>query len=181
MKIIRFLNIFLFAAFILPCANAQPRTVENFNTSWKFFLGDVPDAKNENFVDENWRRLNLPHDWSIEGKFDNDNPAGIGGGALPGGTGWYRKTFAIPNTSKDKNIFVDFDGVYRNSEVWINGHYLGKRPNGYSSFQYDLTPYLKYGNEKNVLRLKLIIRSNPIHAGIPARAFTGMFGSLLRK
>ena len=89
---------------------------------------------------------------SIEGAFDQKNPAGFGGGALPGGIGWYRKTFdATP--VEGKSVFIDFDGVYRNSEVWLNGQYLGKRPYGYSSFQYDLTPHLKAG--KNIIAVKV--------------------------
>jgi len=99
--------------------------------------------------------LNLPHDWSIEGEFSETAPAGTGGGALPGGTGWYRKSFTIPTTSKGKLIFIEFDGVYRNSEVWINGHYLGKRPYGYSTFEYELTPHLIYGAKPNVIEGKV--------------------------
>ena len=99
--------------------------------------------------DSKWRQLNLPHDWSIEGSFSENAPAGTGGGALPGGLGWYRKTFTIPASTKGKQIFVEFDGVYRNSEVWINGNYLGKRPYGYSTFQYELTPHLFYGAKQN--------------------------------
>jgi beta-galactosidase len=99
--------------------------------------------------------LDLPHDWSIEGKFSKDHPATPGGGALPGGLGWYRKTFAMPESEKAKLAFIEFDGVYRNSEVWLNGHYLGKRPYGYISFRYELTPFLKFGNEKNVLAVKV--------------------------
>ena len=154
MKIIHSVFIYFLATFILQNINAQPRTIESFNVSWKFHLGEVPDAKNENFNDESWRSLNLPHDWSIEGKFDKDNPAGTGGGALPGGVGWYRKTFIVPASSKEKKVFIDFDGIYRKSEVWINGHSLGTRPSGYISFRYELTPYLKYGNEKNVIVVK---------------------------
>ena len=77
-----------------------------------------------------------------------------GGGALPGGIGWYRKTFTLPETDRGKVVYVDFDGVYRNSEVWINGHSLGFRPNGYVSFRYDLTPYLRYGSQPNVIVVK---------------------------
>ena len=99
------------------------------------------------------RCVTLPHDWSIE-DFSLDNPSTPGGGALPGGIGWYRKTFTLPETDRDKVIYVDFDGVYRNSEVWINGHSLGFRPNGYVSFRYDLTPYLRYGSQPNVIAVK---------------------------
>ena len=136
-------------------ANPRPDKTLSFNRNWRFHLGDLPDAKNAGFDDSQWRTLNLPHDWSIEGEFDEKNPAGTGGGALPGGIGWYRKTFNVPAASKGKLVFIDFDGVYRNSEVWINGHYLGKRPYGYSSFEYELTPYLNYGPQKNVIAVKV--------------------------
>ncbi|MBS7563267.1 glycoside hydrolase family 2 protein [Mucilaginibacter sp. Bleaf8] len=130
----------------------QPR-VQDFDQSWKFFLGDAPAASQEKFNDLKWRSLNLPHDWSIEGSFSKDHPAGTGGGALPGGIGWYRKTFTVPAALKGKQVYIDFDGVYRNSEVWINGHLLGKRPNGYISFEYELTPYLKFG-QNNVIAVR---------------------------
>ena len=136
-------------------AQAGPRTIASFNKDWKFFLGEIVNVTDKSFDDANWRTLNLPHDWSIEGKFSKDNPAGTDGGALPGGMGWYRKTFSVPESSKGKNIFIDFDGIYRKSEVWINGHSLGIRPNGYISFRYDLTPYLNYGNEKNIMVVKV--------------------------
>ncbi|HEY6975368.1 MAG TPA: beta-galactosidase GalB, partial [Chitinophagaceae bacterium] len=102
-----------------------------------------------------WRNLKLPHDWSIELPFDKNSPTGTGGGALRGGTGWYRKTFTLPGETKNKKVFIDFDGVYMNSEVWINGHSIGVRPNGYISFRYELTPYLKFGNGKNILVVKV--------------------------
>ena len=126
-----------------------------FTRDWKFSLGDQTGANEVSFNDKDWRVLNLPHDWSIEGKFSKDNPATPSGGALPGGIGWYRKTFSLPESQKNKNIFIDFDGVYHNSEVWINGHYLGKRPYGYSSFRHELTPFLKFGKEKNIIAVKV--------------------------
>lgn len=135
-------------------AQAQTRNVQNFDQNWTFNLGDVPHGENPDFNDAGWRKLNLPHDWSIEGKFSKDNPATPEGGALPGGIGWYRKAFTLPETSKGKNISIDFDGVYQKSEVWINGHRLGYRPNGYISFRYNLTPYLFYGSKKNMLVVK---------------------------
>src|SRR5262249_12408026 len=112
-------------------ASPSPRTVVNFDAGWKFHLGEVADGQQPKLDDNMWRSLSLPHDWSIEGEFNKKNPATTGGGALPGGIGWYRKNFVVPAADKGKNIFIDFDGVYCNSEVWINGHYLGKRPNGY--------------------------------------------------
>ncbi|MEJ2217798.1 MAG: beta-galactosidase GalB [Gemmatimonadota bacterium] len=136
-------------------AAAQGRTTTNFDAGWRFHLGDVPAAKNAAFDDSGWRTLNLPHDWSIEGPFSKDNPAGAAGGALPGGIGWYRKTFNVRTTERGRLFFIDFDGVYRDSQVWINGHYLGKRPYGYSSFRYELTPYLHFGARPNVLAVRV--------------------------
>jgi beta-galactosidase len=127
----------------------------DFDANWRFHLGDAPQAKETDFADNSWRRLNLPHDWSIEGTFSKENPSGVGGGALPGGIGWYRKTFTLPEEDKNKSVFIDFDGVYENSDVWINGHLLGNRPYGYSSFRYEMTPYLNYGNKENVIAVRV--------------------------
>lgn len=129
---------------------AQQKTAVNFNAGWRFYLGDLPRASAKVFPDQAWRMLDLPHDWSIEGNFDKNNPATAGGGALPGGTGWYRKQFTVSASSKGKYIAIDFDGVYRNSEVWINGHYLGKRPNGYIAFRYVLSPFINYGGQNTI-------------------------------
>lgn len=130
-----------------------PRII-SFNDGWRFTLGDQAKAQEINFNDSQWRTLNLPHDWSIEGMFDEKHPAGVGGGALPGGIGWYRKSFTLPKSSRNKKVLISFDGVYCNSEVWINGNYLGKRPNGYISFQYDLTKYLSF-DKPNVVAVKV--------------------------
>jgi len=127
----------------------QGRTVADFDKGWRFNLGDVKDGE-KTLNDAGWRLLNLPHDWSIEGKFSKDNPATPEGGALPGGIGWYRKTFTVPAASKNKLVYIDFDGVYQKSDVWINGHHLGFRPNGYISFRYELTPYLNFGGSNTV-------------------------------
>jgi beta-galactosidase len=140
---------------LLVVANPRPGKTVSFNSGWSFHLGDVDNGHSPSVDDSSWRKLDLPHDWSIEGEFSEQNPATPGGGALPGGVGWYRKTFSVPATEKNRQLFVEFDGVYRNSEVWINGHYLGKRPYGYSSFEYELTPYLKYGTEKNIIAVKV--------------------------
>src|SRR6185437_14631708 len=131
------------------------RTITNFNKDWKFFLGNDSAASGYNYNDSKWRTLNLPHDWSIEGKFSNKYRTTYNEGALPAGIGWYRKRFSVPLTAMGKRVYINFDGVYRDSQVWINGHYLGKRPNGYISFRYELTPYLKFGNEKNVIAVKV--------------------------
>ncbi|MDD2953572.1 MAG: glycoside hydrolase family 2 TIM barrel-domain containing protein [Parabacteroides sp.] len=134
----------------------QARERSAWNGDWKFALSDsVQDYSSPDSDDSSWRILSLPHDWSIEGDFSLDNPATPGGGALPGGTGWYRKTFTLPEADRGRVIYVDFDGIYRNSEVWINGHSLGFRPNGYVSFRYDLTPYLNYGERTNVIAVRV--------------------------
>lgn len=151
---------FLTTLLVLHGCNEKGSTEEKtrktslFNTEWKFILGDNPEASIESFDDSSWRVLNLPHDWSIESDFSVDNPATPGGGALPGGIGWYRKTFTVNAADKGKHTYIDFDGIYWNSSVWINGNLLGKRPSGYISFRYDLTPYLKYG-EKNTIAVKV--------------------------
>src|SRR5882672_5315667 len=95
--------------------NSRPGRTVSFNQDWRFNLGDVANAQAPDLDDAKWRLLNLPHDWSIEGEFSEKNPAGFGGGALPGGIGWYRKTFTLPENVRAKFVFVDFDGVYRNS------------------------------------------------------------------
>ncbi len=141
--------------FLVSCSKLPVRSRESFNNNWKFYAGDTTGAEKTNFIETGWRSLDLPHDWSIEGKFDRNNPATPGGGALPGGIAWYRKTFEMPAAAKGKKVFIDFDGIYRNAEVWINGHYLGLRPNGYISYRYDLTPYLAYDHEKNVIAVRV--------------------------
>jgi len=138
----------------------QERSVANFDKGWHFQLGDVKDGEKVSLNDANWRQLNLPHDWSIEGAFSKDNPASPEGGALPGGIGWYRKTFIVPAASKSKLVYIDFDGVYQKSDVWINGHHLGFRPNGYISFRYELTPYLKFSG-KNTIAVKVDNSAQP--------------------
>ena len=130
------------------------RQINDFTEDWKFSLSDDSSASKKNYDDSQWRTLNLPHDWSIEADFSVKNPATPGGGALPGGVGWYRKTFTADSLFENKTIYIDFDGVYRNSRVWINGELLGERPYGYISFRYDLTPYIKIG-EKNVIAVRV--------------------------
>jgi beta-galactosidase len=147
--------LFLIALLFTLKASAQDsRSIINFDKDWHFHLGDTTNAEQSAFADNNWRVLNLPHDWSVEGTFSKDNPASPEGGALPGGIGWYRKTFTVPASAKDQLIYIDFDGVYQKSTVWINGHKLGFRPNGYISFRYELTPYLNFGG-KNIIAVKV--------------------------
>lgn len=139
------------------CTSAE-RVTDNrrqdFTADWTFHLGDDSAASRPDYDDTAWRILHLPHDWAIEGEFSKDNPSGTGGGALPGGIGWYRKTFTVDKADEGKRLYIDFDGVYMNSEVFINGHSLGVRPYGYVSFSYDLTPHIKWGG-KNVVAVRV--------------------------
>ena len=148
--------LFLFICTVLFSCSSSKKVRENvdFTEGWKFYLGDDSIAYNTQYDDAKWRILDLPHDWSIEADFSLKNPATPGGGALPGGIGWYRKDFVVDKSDKGKNVYIDFDGIYWNSKVWINGHLLGERPNGYISFRYDLTPYIKVG-ERNVIAVRV--------------------------
>ncbi len=141
---------------LVGVVQAQHDNRRSFNDNWQFYLG----VNNENihqadFAAKDWRKLSVPHDWSIELPFDKESPTGTGGGALRGGLGWYRKVFLLTETDKLKQHFIQFDGVYMNSEVYLNGQLLGVRPNGYIGFRYDLTPHLKFGSQANVLVVKV--------------------------
>jgi len=142
----------LYALFFMIAMNARDR--QNFDSDWLFVLGDNPKMSLVDYNDAAWRKLDLPHDWAIEGDFTADNKSGAGGGALPGGIGWYRKHFIVSPKEKYERFYIEFDGVYMNSTVYINGHKVGHRPYGYSSFEYDLTPYIKRGGD-NVLAVKV--------------------------
>ena len=122
------------------------RIRESFDLGWKFRRSDCPGAEVPEFSDADWRTLDLPHDWSIEGGFDEKAPSSYCGAYLPAGIGWYRKQFRTPDSYRDKKLTLEFDGIYQLSEVWINGHFLGKRPYGYVPFFYDLTPYVKFAS-----------------------------------
>ena len=131
------------------------RTIMSFDQDWRFKSVDSIGAEKSNFDDSSWRLLNIPHDWSIEGAYDAKNPTGEGGGYLPAGIGWYRKTFVLPDEYAKRQVSIEFDGVMANSDVWINGHHLGNRPNGYVSFSYELTGHLNFGKNKiNVIAVR---------------------------
>ena len=144
----------LFISFFSGYAQNGMERKQLFDNDWKFFLGDAAEAKANDFNDQSWRKLDLPHDWSIEGKIHPKNATGAGGGYFPSGIGWYRKTFLVPDNWKEKKTAIYFEGVYMNSEVFINGKSLGVYPYGYSSFSYDLTPYLNFGKE-NVIAVRV--------------------------
>ena len=144
----------LFPLLLLLAASCSksPRLVEDFNFDWRFRLGDDPAWSSPVFPDTAWRELHLPHDWSIEGEFSPDAPATVNCGALPGGIGWYRKHFKTPEAER---VALEFDGVYLNSTVWVNGHEAGFRPYGYSSFCYDITPWLNPAGQDNVIAVRV--------------------------
>lgn len=131
-----------------------------FDAGWRFYLGDASGAETVKFDDSGWRTLDLPHDWSIENlpgtnsPFSSDAISQVSGGFTTGGTGWYRKSFVIPDRQSAKRIVVQFDGIYMNPEIWINGVFLGSHPYGYTSFWYDITENVKFG-KPNVLAVKV--------------------------
>ena len=135
---------------LLCSITAQARQHQNFDAGWLFVLADSVQMSRPEYNDRHWRRLDLPHDWAVEGDFMASNPSGAGGGALPGGVGWYRKHFRVSNPSM---YYIEFDGVYMNSTVYINGEKVGYRPYGYSSFEYDITRYLRGGD--NVIAVRV--------------------------
>ena len=127
----------------------------NFNHDWRFSLGDHPGFEDADFDDGNWRSLSVPHDWSVEGKPEEDNPSGIRGGFYPMGKGCYRKTFILDESAMGKRIKIRFDGIYMNSNVYLNGMLLGNRPYGFSTFEYDLTQYLEFDGKENVVAVEV--------------------------
>ncbi|RKD90904.1 sugar-binding domain-containing protein [Mangrovibacterium diazotrophicum] len=140
-----------------PHSNQASGNIErkqSFDFDWRFALGEQPNAENSNFDDSGWRQLDLPHDWSIEDKIAPDNPTGNDGGYFPAGIGWYRKSFTIPKEWNGEKIGIYFEGVYMNSEVFINGKSLGVHPYGYTSFDYDLTSFIRFGKE-NILAVRV--------------------------
>ncbi len=138
--------------FLLSVINQCKAQKELFNDGWQFHKGDINNGWESNNDTVSWRNVQIPHDWSIEGPFSEDWASATA--YLPAGIGWYKKTFSAPASWKSKKIFIYFDGIYKNSTVWLNGHYIGNRPNGFISFEYGLTKYLNYGG-KNILKVKV--------------------------
>lgn len=135
---------------LIGAMSVNATVVQDFNRGWKFKLGDVPEAHHAQFDDSTWDAVRLPHDWSVGLSFTQEEAGGCTG-FLPGGIGWYRKSFNVPASSKDEIVRLDFDGVYNNSDVWINGHHLGHHPYGYAPFSYDLSRYLHFGETNTVV------------------------------
>jgi beta-galactosidase len=142
-------------------APASPRVTQSFDPDWRFLKADAPGAEQPAFDDAAWRKLDVPHDWSIEGPFSQTNPSTGLGAWLPSGIGWYRKHFTLPDDFKSRLVFIEFDGIMQNSDVWINGFHLGHRPYGYVSFQYEMTGHLNFGGADNVLAVRADTSAQP--------------------
>ena len=126
----------------------------SFNEGWRFLKGEAEGAEKPDFADSAWRTLDLPHDWAIEGPFDPKiSPHS---GALPFfGVGWYRRHFNLAESARGRYFAIEFDGAMANSRVWLNGQELGGRPYGYIGFSFDLTPFLRFGSQENILAVRL--------------------------
>jgi beta-galactosidase len=157
-------ELFLFLIGLLLISPLCAQRIQHlFDASWKFFKGDVVNGERQDVNDAAWRTVELPHDWSIEdlpgqsdsviGPFSRRSIGRTATGFTVGGTGWYRKHFRVKNTA-DQKVTLYFDGVYMNSDVWINGHHLGNHPYGYTPFYYDLTPFLKQ-NAENIIAVRV--------------------------
>ncbi len=142
----------LIALPLLVLSTQAERSILSFNADWRFSIGDPAGAEAPTYNDSEWRQLDVPHDWAFEADYAEDAAQADRGGYKPGGIGWYRKTFELPADWKNRRISIAFDAVFMNSEVWINGQWLGKRPYGYISFDYDLTPHLVAG--KNTIAVR---------------------------
>ena len=129
-------------------------TTVNFDTSWKFHLGDITGAQSTTYDDSSWTALDVPHDWSISLPFNQSSAAGAGGGYLDGGVGWYRKAFNLPAASQGQEVFIQFDGAYMDSTVWMNGTQICARPYGFISYECNFTSAAKFG-ASNVLAVRL--------------------------
>src|SRR2546421_1030605 len=148
------------AAPVIAQQTTHVRITSSFDRDWRFLKGDAAGADKQEFDDSSWRQLDVPHDWSIAGPVDEKNPTGQGGGFMPSGIGWYRKHFTVSSDLRDRLVFIEFDGVMANSDVWINGFHLGRRPYGYVSFGYQLTPHINFGQD-NVIAVRADTSKEP--------------------
>lgn len=170
--------IFLISFAFVSCDSEQvelgnSRVVNSFNNDWKFIQQDVEGADALKFNDKNWRTLSVPHDWSIESEFNQDNPSARGGAYVTTGVGWYRKTFKMPKSAEGRRVWINFGALMAHSDVYINGHHLGHRPYGYVEINYELTDYINYG-KNNVIAVRLNNTKQPA-----SRWYTG--GGIYRK
>ena len=164
MKRLAAVLVFCLTALSLPATPAAAQRQRlSMDPGWRFTLGDPAGAERPGFDDRQWRRLDLPHDWSIEGAPRQDAPAGGRGGYFPTGIGWYRKAFRLPTGARAREASLEFDGIYLSGDVWINGHHLERRPYGYSSVAYDITAHLVPG--VNVVAVRVDNSAQPNSRG----------------
>jgi beta-galactosidase len=156
----RFTSLVIFLLCVWLNNIAISRTTTTFDSGWDFFNADVSGADQPQFDDGLWQKVNVPYDWSIAGPFAETNLTGGAGGFLPSGIGWYRKHFSLSQGVSNQCVFIEFDGVMANSDVWINGYHLGHRPYGYVSFSHDLTGHLNF-NGDNVLAVRTYTSQQP--------------------
>ena len=160
-------------------SNENPRKKILFDFDWKFQLGDIENGQLTDLDDVDWRNVDLPHDWSIEdipgtnSPIDSNTIGGISNGYFVGGIGWYRKSFEIPKDFNGKKLMLEFEGVYMNADVWLNGVHLGNHPYGYTAFEFEISDLVKIGQNQLAVQEKT---KEGIVAGIPVLVFTAMFG-----
>ncbi len=130
-----------------------PRHISSIDDDWSFAISDTAFAYEQDFNDDNWQHVNLPHDWAAAAKFNESNPSGPAGAYLPGGNAWYRKKITISDDDLDGRILLSFDGIYMNATVFVNGVKEGRRPNGFIPVVYDITADLKPG--ENIISVKV--------------------------
>lgn len=144
----------------LACATASARSITSLDQDWSFLQGDAKGAEKPDFDSSGWRKTDVPHDWSIEGKFDEKAATTGAGGWLPSGVSWYRREIKLPPEARGQRVWIEFDGVMQNSDVWLNGKHLGHRPSGYFSFRYELSESLNF-DESNILVVKADTSAQP--------------------
>jgi len=142
------------AAVVTVATAETARVTTALDTDWRFSTAAAEAPDQPQFDDSAWRQVTVPHDWSIEGPFSPTNRTGCAGAFLPAGIGWYRKHFTLPESDGQRRVFIQFEGVMANSDVWINGFHLGHRPSGYVGFEYELTGHLNFGGKDNIVAVE---------------------------
>ena len=156
MKIYFFLFSLAGIIFFTSCGKQNDYQLrQNLNSEWRFSLNADSSCIDPDFDDSNWRMLNIPHDWSVELPLAEDNPGGKANGYFAGGTGWYRKTIDVPESYRQKSLYLQFEGIYRDADIWINGKHAGKQLYGYNEINIDIDGFLEYGTENSI-----VVRAN---------------------
>ncbi|NJO68774.1 MAG: hypothetical protein HC830_05375 [Bacteroidetes bacterium] len=186
---LKFLSVALLFGITAIVQSQVPRIEFSFDTDWKFFRGDITGAEKTKFNDKAWRSLDLPHDWSVEdipeqepgkviGPFYKESPGTTSTGYVLGGTGWYRKTFSLSASSREMQTFINFDGVYMDCDVWINGKHAGSQPYGYIAFNLNISTFLNTPGQPNVIAVR-VRNEGKTHDGTADRVSTGVFSLYL--